>query len=135
VKQVVDLLKAEDRECVISPPRVERPWGTYESVARGARFQVKHIIVDPGERLSLQAHAHRSEHWIVVQGTAEVTIGDRVSILQENESTFIPAGTRHRLANPGKAPLQLVEIQCGSYLGEDDIERFEDEYGRVDKQR
>lgn len=135
VKRVVDLLKAEDRECVISPPRVERPWGTYESLARGECFQVKHIIVDPGERLSLQAHAHRSEHWIVVQGTAEVTIGDRVSILQENESTFIPAGTRHRLANPGKAPLQLVEIQCGSYLGEDDIERFEDEYGRVDKQR
>ena len=132
VKQVVEHLKADDRECVISPPKVARPWGSYEAIARGPRFQVKHIVVDPGERLSLQAHVHRSEHWVVVRGAAEVTVGDRVSILQENESTFIPAGEKHRLANPGKVPLELVEIQCGPYLGEDDIQRFEDEYGRVD---
>ena len=132
VRQAVDRLKADERECVISPPKVARPWGSYEAIARGPRFQVKHIVVDPGERLSLQAHVHRSEHWVVVRGAAEVTVGDQVSILQENESTFIPAGTRHRLANPGKVPLELVEVQCGPYLGEDDIQRFEDEYGRAD---
>ena len=133
VKQIVERLKADERECVISPPKVARPWGSYEAIARGPRFQVKHIVVDPGERLSLQAHIHRSEHWVVVRGAAEVTVGETVSILQENESTFIPAGEKHRLANPGKVPLELVEIQCGTYLGEDDIERFEDEYGRADR--
>lgn len=132
VKSLVDELKAKDRECVVTPAKVARPWGSYESIADGARFQVKHIIVDPGETLSLQMHYHRSEHWVVVHGSAKVTVGDKVSILQENESTFIPAGTKHRLANPGKVPLQLVEIQCGSYLGEDDIVRFDDEYGRAD---
>lgn len=132
VKSLVDELKASDRECVVYPAKVARPWGSYESIADGARFQVKHIIVDPGETLSLQMHYHRSEHWVVVHGSAKVTVGDKVSILQENESTFIPAGTRHRLANPGKVPLELVEIQCGPYLGEDDIVRFDDEYGRAD---
>jgi mannose-1-phosphate guanylyltransferase/mannose-6-phosphate isomerase len=133
VRQLVDGLKAEDRECVVLPAKVARPWGSYETIADGPRFQVKHIIVDPGESLSLQMHYHRSEHWVVVHGSAEVTVGDKVSILQENESTFIPAGTKHRLANPGKVPLELVEVQCGTYLGEDDILRFDDRYGRADK--
>jgi mannose-1-phosphate guanylyltransferase/mannose-6-phosphate isomerase len=132
VKSLVDQLKAEDRECVSLPAKVIRPWGSYESLTRGPRFQVKHIVVAPGESLSLQMHQHRSEHWVVVQGSAEVTVGDKVSILQENESTYIPAGTKHRLANPGKIPLELVEVQCGTYLGEDDIVRFDDRYGRAD---
>jgi Mannose-6-phosphate isomerase len=97
---------------------------------RGDRFQTKRIIVKPGAKLSLQKHHHRSEHWVVVEGTAEVTIGGETSLLQENESTYIPAGTPHRLANPGKVPLHLIEVQCGPYLGEDDIVRIEDEYGR-----
>lgn len=130
VKHIVATLTAAEREEVISPPKVARPWGSYETVAAGQRFQVKHIVVDPGETLSLQMHYHRSEHWIVVRGSAEVTVGDRVSIVQENESTYIPAGTKHRLANPGKVPVELVEIQCGPYLGEDDIQRFDDQYGR-----
>jgi len=133
VKQVVEALKGQERDRITSPSKVARPWGSYETVADGPRFQVKHIVVDPGERLSLQSHVHRSEHWVVVRGAAEVTVGDRVSILQENQSTYIPAGTTHRLANPGKVPLELVEIQCGPYLGEDDIQRFEDEYGRIEK--
>jgi mannose-1-phosphate guanylyltransferase/mannose-6-phosphate isomerase len=132
VKSLVDQLKAEDRECVSLPAKVIRPWGSYESLTRGPRFQVKHIVVAPGESLSLQMHQHRSEHWVVVQGSAEVTVGDKVSILQENESTYIPAGTKHRLANPDKIPLELVEVQCGTYLGEDDIVRFDDRYGRAD---
>ena len=134
VRRAVERLKTDKRECIVSPAKVARPWGSYESIADGPRFQVKHIVVDPGETLSLQMHYHRSEHWVVVRGSAEVTVGDQVSILQENESTYIPAGTRHRLANPGKVALELVEIQCGPYLGEDDIERFEDEYGRVSGQ-
>jgi mannose-1-phosphate guanylyltransferase/mannose-6-phosphate isomerase len=132
VKAIVESLTAAERDVVVSPPKVARPWGSYETVAEGARFQVKHIIVDPGETLSLQMHYHRSEHWVVVRGSAEVTVGDRVSILQENESTYIPAGTKHRLANPGKVPVELVEVQFGPYLGEDDIQRFEDQYGRID---
>ena len=131
VKELVETLKAEGRECAMTPPKVARPWGSYETIGDGPRFQVKHIIVDPGETLSLQMHFHRSEHWVVVRGSAEVTVGEQVSILQENESTYIPAGTRHRLANPGKVPLELVEIQCGPYLGEDDIVRFDDQYGRA----
>lgn len=130
VKQLVDELKRQDRDCVVSPAKVARPWGSYESIDRGPRFQIKHIIVGPGERLSLQKHFHRSEHWVVVRGTAEVTVGDTVSILQENQSTYIPAGTTHRLANPGKVPLELIEVQCGTYLGEDDIVRLDDVYGR-----
>jgi mannose-1-phosphate guanylyltransferase/mannose-1-phosphate guanylyltransferase/mannose-6-phosphate isomerase len=134
IKRVVDALKAENRGCVVSPAKVARPWGTYETVADGHRFQVKHIVVDPGETLSDQMHVHRSEHWVVVRGSAKVTVGDKESILQENESTYIPAGTRHRLANPGKVPLEIVEIQCGTYLGEDDIVRFDDQYGRADSE-
>ena len=114
-----------------TPPKVARPWGSYETISDGERFQVKRIIVDPGQSLSLQSHVHRSEHWVVVRGSAQVTVGDEVAILQENQSTYIPAGTKHRLANPGKVPVELIEVQCGPYLGEDDIQRFDDEYGRA----
>jgi len=130
VKILVDRLQDQGRECVAAPAKVARPWGSYESLDQGPRFQIKRIIVDPGERLSLQKHYHRSEHWVVVQGTAEVTVGEDVCVLQENQSTYIPAGAVHRLANPGKVSLELIEIQCGPYLGEDDIVRFDDEYGR-----
>lgn len=130
VKLLVDELDNEGRECVASPAKVARPWGSYETLDEGQRFQIKRIIVDPGERLSLQRHYHRSEHWVVVRGTAEVTLGDTVTLLQENQSTYIPAGTTHRLANPGKVPVELIEVQCGAYLGEDDIVRLDDEYGR-----
>ena len=132
LKPLIEELKAEKEDLVLSPQKVARPWGSYETVSQGPRFQVKHLVVDPGESLSLQMHVHRSEHWVVVRGSAEVTVGDKVSILQENQSTYIPAGTKHRLANRGKVPLELVEVQCGPYLGEDDIERLEDRYGRVD---
>lgn len=112
---------------------VHRPWGSYETTDHDARFQTKRIIVRPGAKLSSQLHHHRSEHWVVVSGTAEVTVGEQTFLLHENESTYIKAGTVHRLANPGKVPLHLVEVQCGSYLGEDDIVRFDDIYGRADK--
>ncbi len=131
VKQIVQQMEKDGRDQATTPAKVARPWGSYESLDQGDRFQIKHIVVRPGEQLSLQMHYHRSEHWIVVKGTAEVTIGDKVSLLQENQSTYIPAGTTHRLANPGKVPLELVEVQCGPYLGEDDIVRFNDEYGRA----
>lgn len=111
-------------------PTAYRPWGGYTSVLNGERFQVKRLFVSPGKRLSLQRHHHRSEHWIVVRGTAEVTIGDRTTTLRENESVYIPQGEVHRLANPGKILLELIEVQTGSYLGEDDIIRIEDEFGR-----
>ena len=110
--------------------RVSRPWGTYDSVDSGERFQVKRIVVNPGAKLSLQMHHHRAEHWVVVSGTARVTCDDKVFLLNENESTFIPQGAKHRLENPGAIPLHLIEVQSGSYLGEDDIVRFEDRYGR-----
>jgi mannose-1-phosphate guanylyltransferase/mannose-6-phosphate isomerase len=130
VRLLVDRLQDQGRDCVATPAKVARPWGSYEALDHGPRFQIKRIVVSPGERLSLQKHYHRSEHWVVVQGTAEVTVGDTVSLLQENESTYIPAGTTHRLANPGKVPLELIEVQCGMYLGEDDIVRLDDAYGR-----
>ena len=130
VKIAVDLLRERGDEAAVSAAEVFRPWGSYQTTDRGDRFQTKRIVVKPGARLSLQKHHHRSEHWVVVSGTAEVTIGDDVRLLQENESTFIPAGTLHRLANPGKVSLHLIEVQCGPYLGEDDIVRLEDEYGR-----
>jgi mannose-1-phosphate guanylyltransferase/mannose-6-phosphate isomerase len=110
--------------------KVHRPWGSYQSVDRGDRFQVKRIVVKQGGRLSLQMHHHRAEHWIVVRGTAQVTINDTVQMLHENESIYIPGGARHRLENPGKIDLELIEVQTGSYLGEDDIVRFEDDYRR-----
>ena len=111
--------------------KVHRPWGSYQSIDRGSRFQVKRIVVKPGGRLSLQLHHHRAEHWIVVRGTARVTIGDDTKILHENELTYIPSGARHRLENPGKIDLELIEVQTGSYLGEDDIVRIEDDYRRT----
>ncbi|MEY3381384.1 MAG: hypothetical protein RL468_1982, partial [Pseudomonadota bacterium] len=110
--------------------RVARPWGWYDSIDMGPRHQVKHITVKPGASLSLQMHHHRAEHWVVVSGTAEVTNGDQVMMLSENQSTYIPIGQTHRLANPGKVPLEMIEVQSGGYLGEDDIVRFEDTYGR-----
>jgi mannose-1-phosphate guanylyltransferase/mannose-6-phosphate isomerase len=133
VKELVETLKAQGRDCVSLPAKVERPWGSYQVIGQGPGFQVKRIVVDPGEALSLQMHHRRSEHWIVVRGSAEVTVGEKVSTLGENESTFIPAETKHRIANPGLTPLELIEVQSGSYLGEDDIVRFDDRYGRADK--
>ena len=123
-------LKEEGREECFAHRKVHRPWGTYDGIERGERFQVKRIVVDPGAALSLQMHYHRAEHWIVVRGTARVTRGEESFLLTENESTYIPPGTRHRLENPGRVPLELIEVQSGSYLGEDDIVRFDDAYGR-----
>lgn len=131
VKQVVDALKAGESDRHLLPPIVHRPWGTYETTDAGPGFQTKRIIVRPGEQLSLQLHHHRSEHWIVVSGTAMVTIGDTEQSIGANQSVYIPAGTRHRLGNPGDVPLHLIEVQCGNYLGEDDIVRFEDKYARA----
>ncbi|SDH36417.1 MULTISPECIES: mannose-1-phosphate guanylyltransferase/mannose-6-phosphate isomerase [unclassified Duganella] len=130
VKQVVEHLKAAQRTEHLHHTRVYRPWGCYEGIDLGERFQVKRITVNPGGKLSLQMHHHRAEHWIVVSGTARVTCGDKVTLLTENESTYIPIGMNHRLENPGKLPLHLIEVQSGSYLGEDDIVRFEDVYQR-----
>ncbi len=130
VKEVVNRLKSENREEYVCHSEVFRPWGSYETVENGARYQVKRIKVKPGARLSLQMHHHRSEHWIVVQGTAEVVCGERTEMLSENEGIYIPVGAKHRLSNPGKLMLELIEVQVGSYLGEDDIVRFEDVYGR-----
>jgi mannose-1-phosphate guanylyltransferase/mannose-6-phosphate isomerase len=131
VKIIVDRLKEAGRSELAEHARVFRPWGSYETIDLGDRFQAKRIVVNPGGCLSLQMHHHRAEHWVVVQGTALVTVGEKVFTLKENESTFIPLGEKHRLENPGKAPLTLIEVQCGSYLGEDDIVRFEDVYGRA----
>ncbi|MDQ2733493.1 MAG: mannose-1-phosphate guanylyltransferase/mannose-6-phosphate isomerase [Pseudomonadota bacterium] len=131
VKDMVAELAKGGRAEASTHRRVHRPWGWYESVDQGPRFQVKRILVKPGARLSLQMHHHRAEHWIVVSGTAAVTNGTTVSVLSENQSTYIPLGQTHRLANPGKVPLEIIEVQSGSYLGEDDIVRFEDNYGRT----
>ncbi|MEP7297103.1 MAG: mannose-1-phosphate guanylyltransferase/mannose-6-phosphate isomerase [Burkholderiales bacterium] len=130
VKNIVGRLHAAGRAEHSLHRQVHRPWGWYDSIDSGARFQVKRIMVNPGASLSLQMHHHRAEHWIVVRGTAKVTVGDQVILLSENQSTYIPLGTTHRLANPGKVPLEIIEVQSGSYLGEDDIVRFEDTYGR-----
>ena len=130
VKELVAKLKAEKRAEAVDHKRGHRPWGYYESIDMGARFQVKRIVVNPGGILSLQKHRHRSEHWIVVHGTAEVTINDSVREVHENESVYLPIGCIHRMANKGKIPLELIEVQTGSYLGEDDIERIEDVYKR-----
>ena len=130
VKNIVGQLESQKREEKNLHRKVSRPWGWYDSVDEGERFKVKRIQVKPGASLSLQMHHHRAEHWIVVKGTAEITNGDKVLILTENQSTFIPQGQTHRLANPGKTPLEIIEVQSGGYLGEDDIVRFEDTYGR-----
>lgn len=131
VKKIVDRLNVQGRKESEMHRKVPRPWGSYEGIDSGERFQVKRIVVNPGASLSLQMHYHRAEHWIVVSGTARVTNGDSVRLLSENQSTYIPLGTPHRLENPGKVPLEMIEVQSGSYLGEDDIVRFEDNYGRT----
>ncbi|HXZ08431.1 MAG TPA: mannose-1-phosphate guanylyltransferase/mannose-6-phosphate isomerase, partial [Paraburkholderia sp.] len=130
VKGLVARIKAEHAPEADMHRKVRRPWGYYDSIDRGERFQVKRIVVQPGARLSLQLHHHRAEHWTVVRGTAMVVRGEERFMLGENESTFIPLGVRHRLENPGKLPLEIIEVQSGSYLGEDDIVRFDDVYGR-----
>lgn len=132
IKHIVNQLKAEQRPEVECHREVFRPWGSYEALDRGRRFQVKRITVKPYEKLSVQMHLHRVEHWIVVSGTAKVTIGHKTLVISENESTYIPIGEVHALENPGKIPLELIEVQSGSYLGEDDIVRFSDRYGRTD---
>lgn len=134
VKKIVETLKASGRSEHQLHREVYRPWGKYDSIDRGARYQVKRITVKPGEKLSIQMHHHRAEHWIVVSGTARVTNGDKTILLTENESTYIPVGVVHALENPGKMPLEMIEVQSGSYLGEDDIVRFEDRYGRIEGQ-
>lgn len=130
VKTVIDRLKSDHRDEAAVHPRVYRPWGYYQTLHDGDRFQVKRITVSPGAALSLQRHHHRAEHWVVVNGIAEVTRDEETFVLHENESVYLPPLAVHRLANPGKIPLNLIEVQSGSYLGEDDIERFEDTYGR-----
>ena len=130
VGKLVSTLKGQGRAETLAHRKVHRPWGSYDAIEQGERFQVKRIVVEPGAALSLQMHYHRAEHWIVVRGTARVTRGEESFLLTENESTYIPPGTKHRLENPGRLPLELIEVQSGSYLGEDDIVRFEDVYGR-----
>jgi mannose-1-phosphate guanylyltransferase/mannose-6-phosphate isomerase len=130
VKDIVGRLKQAGRSEHQVHRRVHRPWGSYEGIDKGERFQVKRITVKPGASLSLQMHHHRAEHWIVVRGTARVVRGNEEFLLSENQSTYIPIGVTHRLENPGTLPLELIEVQSGSYLGEDDIVRFEDHYGR-----
>ncbi|MGE5516375.1 MAG: mannose-1-phosphate guanylyltransferase/mannose-6-phosphate isomerase [Bacteroidota bacterium] len=130
VKGLVETLKAKDRPEASQTDRVHRPWGWYQTINEGQRFRVKHILVHPGQKLSLQKHWHRSEHWVVVTGTGLVTCDDKTFVLRENESTFIPAATVHRLENPGRVPLRIIEVQSGDYVGEDDIVRLEDVYGR-----
>ena len=132
VKQVVTRLRQDGRENVVNQTRVYRPWGWYERLEMSERFQVKCLMVKPGEKLSLQSHHHRAEHWVVVSGTARVTVDDKVSLLTENQSTYIPLGAMHRLENPGQIPALLIEVQSGSYLGEDDILRYEDIYDRLE---
>ena len=131
VKKIVDQLNSMQRSEATIHREVNRPWGSYDCIDNGKRFQVKRIVVKAGEKLSLQMHHHRAEHWIVVSGTAQVRCGDKTFLLTENQSTYIPLGEIHSLANPGQVPLEIIEVQSGSYLGEDDIVRFEDQYGRV----
>ncbi len=135
VKRVVKWLEEQDRYESRTHRRVYRPWGSYEGLDSGERFQVKRLTVNPGQALSLQMHHHRSEHWVVVRGTARITLGEEVFLLTENQSTYIPVGTRHRLENPGQFPLEIIEVQSGGYLGEDDIVRLEDKYNREDSER
>ncbi len=130
IKRIVERLRIEARDEAVTHRKVVRPWGNYDCIDVSDRFKVKRITVNPGEKLSMQLHHHRAEHWIVVAGTARVTRGEETFVLSENESTYIPVGEKHRLENPGKIPLELIEVQSGGYLGEDDIVRFEDYYGR-----
>jgi len=130
VKELVEELKVRNYSAAVEHRRSYRPWGYYQDVDIAVRYRVKRIVVKPGSMLSLQKHFHRSEHWVVVNGTAEVTLGNEVRNVHENQSVYIPIGSTHRLANPGKIPLELIEVQVGSYLGEDDIVRLDDIYGR-----
>ena len=130
VKAIVDMLKAEGREEAHFHSQIHRPWGSYRPLGAGDRYQVKELIVKPGKRLSVQYHHHRAEHWVVVEGTARVLNGDKEFLLEENQSTYIPIGATHRLENPGKVPVRIIEVQSGSYLGEDDIVRLEDDFNR-----
>jgi mannose-1-phosphate guanylyltransferase/mannose-1-phosphate guanylyltransferase/mannose-6-phosphate isomerase len=130
VKAAVAALKLKHAKQAESFPKDHRPWGWFESLVVGRRFQVKRIVVHPGAALSLQSHHHRSEHWIVVEGTAKVTVNGEVRLVSENQSVYIPLGAMHRMENPGKVPMVLIEVQTGSYLGEDDIIRYEDVYSR-----
>jgi mannose-1-phosphate guanylyltransferase / mannose-6-phosphate isomerase len=130
VKTLVEQLKAHNHRAAVEHRRIYRPWGYYQDVDAAPRYRVKRIVVKPGSTLSLQKHFHRSEHWVVVKGTAEITLGNDVRSVHENESVYIPIGSIHRLANPGKISLELIEVQVGSYLGEDDIVRLDDVYGR-----
>jgi mannose-1-phosphate guanylyltransferase len=131
VKRVVDALKKRGHETFRLHRTVSRPWGTYTVLEEGPRFKIKRIVVKPGGCLSLQMHHHRSEHWVVVKGTAKVTNNERETLVYTDQSTYIPAGNKHRLENPGKVELVLIEVQSGEYVGEDDIVRFEDKYGRA----
>lgn len=130
IKKIVERLKTNNRPETELHRKAFRPWGNYDCLDSGERFQVKRIMVKSGDCTSMQKHYHRAEHWIVVSGTAEVTVGDEIKMITENEAVYIPLGERHRLKNPGKVPLEIIEVQSGAYLGEDDIERFDDEYGR-----
>jgi mannose-1-phosphate guanylyltransferase/mannose-6-phosphate isomerase len=130
VKHIVNALQQQVREEHTLHRKVHRPWGWYDSIDEGGRFKVKRIQVKPGASLSLQKHHHRAEHWVVVSGTAEITCADKKVLLTENQSTYIPLGVVHRLANPGNIPLEIIEVQSGSYLSEDDIVRLDDAYGR-----
>ena len=130
MKRLVERLTAVAPQVAQDHLNVHRPWGSYQALDAGERYQVKRIVVKPKGRLSLQLHHHRAEHWVVVRGTALVTVGDEVKTIHENQSTYIPIGTPHRLENPGKIDLELIEVQSGSYLGEDDIVRFDDDYRR-----
>ena len=131
IKKIVEKLKQANRSETELHRKAFRPWGNYDCLDSAERFQVKRIMVKSGEATSMQKHFHRAEHWIVVSGTAEVTCGEETFILTENQAAYIPLGAKHRLRNPGKTPLEIIEVQSGSYLGEDDIERFDDQYGRV----
>ena len=133
VKKLLEELKKDNREEVIEHTEVFSPWGKYKTLEKSERYKIKKILVKPGETLSLQMHYHRTEHWVVIKGTAQVTVGEKTYFVHERESTFVPKSTLHRLANPGKIPLEIIEVQNGEYVGEDDIVRFEDKYGRVDK--
>ena len=130
VKKAVEALRTRKAKQAVQFPKDHRPWGWFETLALADRFQVKRIVVHPGASLSLQSHHHRSEHWIVVQGTAKVTVDDTVQLVTENQSVYVPLGSKHRMENPGKLPMVLIEVQTGAYLGEDDILRYEDVYAR-----
>ncbi len=133
IKAILEALQETHKKEINEHRTMQRPWGSYTILEEGERYKIKRILVRPSQKLSLQLHYHRSEHWIVVRGTAKVTLDDKESLLHENESLFVPKSTMHRLENPGKVPLELIEVQVGEYVGEDDIVRFEDIYGRTEQ--